>query len=187
MGSTAGGSTGAVVTFARVAALCRAEQLVFAVLGDGATRFPEPSTSTVMVSAADHAAWRARRWYELLPTAPPGPDARIVPVAADHDVTAAVRAHGVDAVTLVAIATRELLPHARRAVLALLDDIDPVADAAVGRIARIALTDLEDDLAGLLGAAGSPVSGPADRDRADAAVAAVTGVIARVGWPAVAD
>lgn len=166
----------------RIAVHCRAEQLVFAVLGDGASRFPSASAS-VLAAAADHAAWRARRWHELLPTAPPGPDALLVPSDADVQVTASVRDHVVDDLTLLAVVAIELLPRVRRSMEAQLEGADPVADGPVRRILGIALADLEADLGELLQAYESTVREPSDRDRADEAVGAVAAVAARTGWP----
>lgn len=167
----------------RIAVLCRAEQLLFAALGDGATRYATPTSASVLATAADHAAWRARRWYELLPTAPPGPDALLVATDADVEVTASVRDHVVDDITLLAVVAIELLPRVRRSMEIVLEATDPVADGPVRRIVGIALTDLETDVGELLGAYEERIRESAERDRADEAVGAVAAVAARTGWP----
>ena len=174
---------GAHETVERLATHCRAEQLVFAVLGDGATRIAASNSAGVLAAAADHAAWRARRWYELLPTAPPGPDALVGPTDADREVLAAVREHAVGEVELLAIAAVELLPRLLRSAEDHLARCTAVADAPVRRILAIASTDLRADLADLLGAFERAVVEPADRDRADRAAGAVAAIAARAGWP----
>lgn len=165
-----------------IAAYCRAEQLVFALLGDGAARFTVPAAVAPTIAAADHAAWRARRWFEVLPTAPPGPDAFLVPTDADREIAAIARDHAVDEATLLAIVVVELLPRLRAAMQGHLDRTSPVADAPIRRLLDIALRDLDTDLAALLGAFETATASSTDRDRADRAAGAVAAIAARTGW-----
>ena len=174
---------GATRTVERVAAYCRAEQLVFALLGDGASTVVSAPHTVTVLAAADHAAWRARRWFELLPTAPPGPDALLAPRDVDLETAAVARDHAVDESTLLAVVTLELLPRLRRAMEEHRDRCTPVADAAVHRILSIALTDLDTDLAGLLAAHESLLRTITDRQRVDLAAGAVAAVTARLAWP----
>lgn len=176
-------SPGAAETVERIAVLCRAEQLVFALLGDGASRFASPAIAPELLAAADHAAWRAKRWYELLPTAPPGPDALLVPTEGDREVAVLARDAIVDGVTLLAVVAIELLPRIRRTMEQHLDRATGVADGPVRRILGIALTDLETDLGALLAAFERELVEPADRDRADHAAGTIAAVAARLAWP----
>ena len=168
---------------ARIASYCRAEQLVFALAGDGATRFASSESAPTLLAVAAHAAWRATRWYELLPTAPPGPDTFLVPTEADREVAAVARERIVDVVTLLAVLSVELLPRVRRAMEEHLDRTTPVADAEVQRILGIARTDLATDLLALRDSLERSSPTPEDRDRADAVVGAVAAVAGRPGWP----
>lgn len=174
---------GASETTARIASYCRAEQLVFALAGDGAARVAPPAAAAVLLAVADHAAWRAKRWFELLPTAPPGPDALLRPNEADHQVASIARDRSVDGVTLLAVLAVELLPRLGAVLDEHLARTSPVSDSAVERILGIARTDLERDLGAVRDRYEAACTAPADRERADAAAGAVAAAIARLHWP----
>ncbi len=130
-------ATTAVGLAARLGAYCRVEQQLFAVLGRWVVEIPEPDVKLALAEHADHAAWRARRWYELLPTAPPGADALVVvPPEADAAVaTAAALADGPDrTLEKLAVAGRVLLPRLAAALHAHLDWTSPLTEPAVGRV-----------------------------------------------------
>ena len=117
--------TTAVGLAARLGAYCWAEQQLFALLGGWIAEIPEPDVKLAVAEHADHAAWRAQRWYELLPGAPPGPDALVVAPAgvdARRWPTARQVASGPDrTVEKLAVAYRVLLPRLAAALRAHLD------------------------------------------------------------------
>ncbi len=142
------GATTALGLAARLGAYCWAEQRLFALLGGWITEIPEPDVKLAVAEHADHAAWRAQRWYELLPTASPGADVLVVAppgVAAALD-TAAVLAVGPDRTPeKLAVAYRVLLPRLAAALRAHLDWSPAVSEPAVGRIVALALDDVSAD------------------------------------------
>jgi hypothetical protein len=134
----------------RLGAYCWAEQRVFALLGGWAVEVDEPDVTLALAEHASHAAWRAQRWHELLPTAPPGPDAlvdgpsavaealeRVPPMA-----EAGSDGSSFDTIGRLAVAYRVLFPHLAAAMRAHLDWSSPVAEPEVGRILRLCLDDL---------------------------------------------
>ena len=132
----AGAST-AVGVAERVGAYCWAEQQLFGLLGGWITEIGEPDVKLAVADHADHAGWRAQRWYELLPTAAPGADALVV---VPTDVAAAVAASGALAagpdrtIEKLTVAYRVLLPRLAAAVRAHLDWSPAVSEPAVGRM-----------------------------------------------------
>ncbi len=133
---------------ARLGAYCWAEQRLFALLGGWITEIPEPDVKLAVAEHADHAAWRAQRWYELLPTAPPGADALVVAppgVNTAVDVAAALAAGPDRTLEKLAIAYRVLVPRLAAALRAHLDWSPAVSEPAVGRLLVIALDDLGTD------------------------------------------
>lgn len=155
---------GASASIDVVGTLCRAEQLVFALLGDGAVRFVVPVGSATAAAVADHAGWRARRWYELLPLV--DPDRHLQPNEADLRMAAAARARIVDAPSLLAVG-RDLVARIARSVDAVAERSVTPADSPLARMARITagdlvadLADLDSTLALLEAGAADPVEGP---------------------------
>ena len=69
----------------RMTSYCRVEQLLFGLFGQWATEVELPVAKLALVSAADHSAWRAKRWFEMLPTAPPGPDALLTLTSVERE------------------------------------------------------------------------------------------------------
>lgn len=130
---------------ARLGACCWAEQQLFALLGGWAAEIGEPDVKLAVAEHADHAAWRAQRWYELLPTAPPGADTLVAaPTGVAPALTAAaqVTAGPERTVEKLAVAHRVLVPALVAALRAHADWSSPVTEAAVGRVLAIALDDL---------------------------------------------
>lgn len=170
---------GASASIEVVGTLCRAEQLVFALLGDGAVRFAAPVGSATAAAVADHAGWRARRWYELLPLV--DPDRHLQPTDADRRMEAEARGQIVDAFSLLVVGL-DLVGRIARSVAAVAERAVAPADAPVARLARLASDDLVVDLAELDGAlallgadAAGPAAGPATERIRDA--------LAAVEWP----
>jgi hypothetical protein len=127
---------------------CWLEQQVFALLGSWITEVGESGPKLTMLELSDHAAWRAQRWYELLPTAPPGADALVMGTEALEALV--LSAHSVDgnANTIEKFVVAEtLLGLLSQLVAELLGRTTAIAGAAVRRIADIAATDLDIDLA----------------------------------------
>jgi hypothetical protein len=142
------GATTALGVAARLGAYCWAEQRLFALLGGWITEIPEPDVKLAVAEHADHAAWRAQRWYELLPTAPPGADALVVapPGVASALAVAAGPAAGPDrTLEKLAVAYRVLFPRLGAALRAHLDWSPAVSEPAVGRMVAIALDDVVAD------------------------------------------
>lgn len=182
---------GASASIDLVGTLCRAEQLVFALLGDGAVRFASPVGSATAAAVADHAGWRARRWFELLPLVEP--DRHLQPTEADRRMGAAARAQIVDVVTLLVVG-RELVDRIARYVAVVAQRAVTPADAPLARLARITMVDLAADLAELdraiallgtaavdpaTGPANGPVNGPASGPPVDRA----REPLSAIGWP----
>jgi len=166
---------GAAAAIEWMAALCRAEQLVFALLGDGATRHPSPVASVPAVTVADRAGHRARLWYEAMDT--DDPDTLLRPSDADRRVWDRVRALVVDDLTLLVVVADGLLPCLRRALIA----HDAGAGAANG--VERSLAELDADREALVDARARVGADPVDRARADHAAAEVRAEAERVGWP----
>ncbi len=178
------GATTALAAAARLGAYCWVEQQLFSLLGGWVTDVPEAEVKLVVAELAEHAGWRARRWHELLPTAPPGPDAL---VAAAEGVAAAVGAAATVAggpdrtLEKLAVAHRVLLPRLAAALRAHLDWAPAVSEPATRRVLGIALDDVTADW--LLGerVLQSVATDPQALARVAAAQAAVEGPIAAAG------
>ena len=132
----------------RMASYCRIEQLLFGLFGRWAADVELPVAKLALLSAADHSAWRAKRWFEMLPTAPPGPDALLTLTSVEREafglVTDLVReSQGARMV----VAYGELLPGLQTAMAAHLERTTAIADAPVRRLLGISLTDVSNDLA----------------------------------------
>lgn len=172
---------------ARLGACCWAEQQVFALLGGWAQEVPEPDVKLALSEHADHAAWRAQRWHELLPTAPPGPDALVVvpPGVADALAVAGEACAGADrTVEKLAVAHRVLLAGLAASLRAHLDWSPAVSEPAVGRMLTIALDDVLHDWSSGERLLQALTAGPEGADalvRARSAQAAVEGPLAAAG------
>jgi hypothetical protein len=142
------GADTALGVAARLGAYCWAEQQVFGLLGGWIAEIAEPDVKLAVAEHADHAAWRAQRWYELLPTAPPGADVLVAPptgLAPAMAVAAGLAAGPDRTIEKLTIAHRVLLPRLAGALRAHLDWSPAVSEPAVGRMLTIALGDLTAD------------------------------------------
>jgi hypothetical protein len=142
------GADTAVGVAARLGAYCWAEQQLFSLLGGWIAEIPEPDVKLAVAEHADHAAWRAQRWYELLPGAQPGPDALVVAPAGVDLALADARqvASGPDrTVEKLAVSYRVLFPRLAAALGAHLDWAPAVSEPAVRRLLAVALDDLSTD------------------------------------------
>lgn len=181
------GADTAVGLASRIGACCWAEQQVFALLGGWAQEVPEPDVKLALSEHADHAAWRAQRWHELLPTAPPGPDALVVApdgVAAALAAAAEVGTGVARTAEKLAVAHRVLLAGLAASLRAHLDWSPGVSEPAVGRVLAIALDDVLTDWSSgerLLQAMTAGPEGAEALRRAGAAQAAVEAPLAAAG------
>lgn len=133
----------------RVGAYCWLEQQAFAWAGGWVTSIADPVAKLTMLELGDHAAWRAQRWYELLPTVPPGADALVVGSPLLEAVLQVLPSPDDDVHPLeVFISAEALLSMIDRVVAEHLDRTTLVAEPALHRIAEIARTDLAGDLVG---------------------------------------
>jgi hypothetical protein len=131
----------------RMASYCRVEQLLFGLLGEWAAEVSEPTAKLALVATADHCAWRSRRWFEMLPTAAPGPDAFLTPSDTEREVFALVAdLVGSSQGSRMVLAYEELLPAIRGAMIEHLERTTAAADGPVRRLLGIAITDISNDL-----------------------------------------
>jgi len=131
----------------RMASYCRVEQLLFGLLGGWATDVSEPIAKLALVATADHCAWRSRRWFEMLPTAAPGPDSFLIPTDTEREVFALITdLVGSSQGVRMAVAYDEMLPALRGAMVDHLERTSAVADGPVRRLLGIAITDISNDL-----------------------------------------
>ncbi len=131
----------------RMASYCRVEQLLFGLLGRWAADVSEPIAKLTLVATADHCAWRSRRWFEMLPTAAPGPDAFMEPTDIEHEVfTLVAELAGSSQGAQMVLAYEELLPALRGAMIEHLERTTAVADGPIRRLLGIAITDVSNDL-----------------------------------------
>lgn len=157
-------------TVDRIAAYCRIEQALFALLGGWASSFDDPDAKVAALELADHAAWRARRWYELLPTAPPGPDSFLSPTPRESTIFATARtAGGSSDAARMCVVILELLPVLLDGMREHLDAAPEVSQGPVRRILDIAITDVERDGALGLGVLESLVAAADARSGAETA------------------
>jgi hypothetical protein len=142
------GADSALGVAARLGVCCWAEQRLFGLLGTWITEIAEPDVKLAVAEHADHAAWRALRWYDLLPTALLGADALVVApagVAAAIEAAAAIAAGPDRTIEKLAVGYRVLLPRLAAALRAHLDWSPAVSEPAVGRMLGIALGDVTAD------------------------------------------
>ena len=90
----------------------------------------------------------SKRWFEMLPTAPPGPDALLTLTSVEREAFGLVadlvrESQGARMV----VAYGELLPGLQTAMAAHLERTTAIADAPVRRLLGISLTDVSNDLA----------------------------------------
>ena len=151
----------------RMATYCRVEQSTFALLGGWTAEIDQPAAKLALSSAADHCAWRARRWFEMLPTAPPGPDAFLTPTEIELETFDGLTGIVTGAGAHLSVAFDQLLPALRDAMRSHLDRTTSVADAPVRRLLRIAITDVTEDLESAADAVRAVLGLPGEREGAD--------------------
>jgi hypothetical protein len=168
----------------RMASYCRVEQLLFGLLGAWAADVSEPITKLTLAATADHCAWRSRRWFEMLPTAAPGPDAFLTPTDIESEVfTLVADLVGSSQGARMVLAYEELLPALRGAMVDHLERTTAVADGPVRRLLAIAITDISNDLETSIGPREVLLALDEERAHADqskAALAAVTTQIRKI-------
>ncbi len=171
----------------RIGRYCWVEQQVFGLLGGWAPEIPELDVKALVAEQAEHAGWRAQRWFELLPTAPPGADALVGAPAGLTGLAQEARAvadgPGRTAEKLLVV-HRVLLPRLVAAYTAHLDWAPFTSQASVRRMLGIALAELADDVRHgerlLQAVVGGPVVGSvraATVGPVDELVAAVGGLV----------
>ncbi len=146
------GATSAHGVAARLGAYCWVDQQLFAVLGSWVADIGEPDAKAMVAEHGEHAAWRAQRWFELLPTAPPGAQALVTapPGLAEvmSELPGTVGGPDRTAAKLL-VAYRVLLPRLATALRAHLDWSPAISEGAVRRLLEISLADvLADAVAG---------------------------------------
>ena len=120
---------------------------MFALLGRWVTEIPEPASKLVVLELSEHAAWRAQRWYELLPTAAPGADALVIGgVELDELIMSADDAAGADRTPATLSVAEALLGVLDAMVSELADHTTVISGASVLRIAGIVRADIATDL-----------------------------------------
>ncbi|CAB4932811.1 MAG: hypothetical protein F2837_03845 [Actinobacteria bacterium] len=133
----------------RVGTYCWLEQQAFACFGGWVTSLTDPVAKLTMLELGEHAAWRAQRWYELLPTAPPGADALVAGTAVLEAFVVALAPASEHEHSLEAFISAELvLELIDRSVADHLDRTTLLAEPALHRIAEIVRTDIAGDLVG---------------------------------------
>lgn len=171
-------------TVARLAAHCRMEQLLFSTLGAWAPSIEDSAARIAAVELSDHAAWRARRWYELLPTAPPGPDAFLVATEAELELSGLIiEAGGSSDAGRFGIVVGELLPTMVGSLQVHLAEAPEVSQRPIRRILEIAIADLERDLGLGLGILERVAGDAGSRAASDLARGRVAAALARSGGP----
>jgi len=143
------GATTAQGSARRLGAYCWAEQQLFALLGGWVAEIDELDAKLIVADHAEHAAWRAQRWYELLPTAPPGADVLVAAPAGGGQAWSSARAQAGGAgrsAEKLAVVHRALLPALLGAYTAHLDWASSVSEAVVRRTLTMVWRDLVADL-----------------------------------------
>ena len=166
----------------RMAAYCRVEQLLFGLLGGWAAEVELPAAKLALLNAADHSAWRAKRWFEMLPTAPPGPDALLTPTEVEREAfNLIVDLVGDSQAARMVVAYEELLPGLQAAMSAHLERTTAVADGPIRRLLNIAITDLSNDLGEGIGPMELVLASAEERAMAERIGAELAGAEARIG------
>ena len=178
------GAASAAGAAARLGAYCWFEQQLFALLGGWVSEIAEADAKVLVAEHAEHAAWRAQRWFELLPTAPPGPDALVVapPGVADAVDLAVELADGADRTAAkLCLAHQVLLPALLVAYTAHAGWASTTAEASTVRLLGLARPDLASDQAEglrLLAALADPPAATAGpRQALEEALAAAGGAV----------
>jgi hypothetical protein len=175
-------TTGAVA--ARIGAYCWVEQQLFSVLGGWVPEVPELDVKIALAEHADHAAWRAQRWYEVLPAAAPGPDALVAAPAGLAELASriAVVADGPDrTIEKLAVTYRVVLPRLAAALEAHRDWSAGIEGSSVPRLLGLAAGDIAGDWVAGERLLQTLVSEPSALDRCRVAQSAIEGLVAPAG------
>ena len=143
------GALTAAAVAQRLGGYCWIEQLLFGLLGGWVAEIPELDVKSLVAEQAEHAGWRAQRWFELLPTAPPGPDALVGPpdgLGALSDRAHAVADGPERTAEKLVVVHRVLLPRLVAAYTAHLDWAPYATESSGRRMLGISLAELTDDL-----------------------------------------
>lgn len=166
---------------ARIGGYCWIEQQFFALFGGWVPSTADPESKLLLAELGEHAGWRARRWFEALPTAPPGADSLVLaPAGAEAVLAAAVQA-GQDAGDprgRLVLAAGVLLPALAIAMETHLASSSTVSTAPVRRLLEIGLFDIGRDRALVEVSGLVSVSTPIAADPVSAAIAANSGLFA---------
>lgn len=157
------------------------ESQIFGLLGGWAAQVPELDAKALVAEQAEHAGWRAQRWFELLPATEL--EGVLPPYGGETAFgLAASLGDGVDrTLEKLAVTHRVLVPRLVGAYTAHLDWAPVVAEGSTRRLLAIALADVLGDLAHgerLLQAA---AGGSLERGRVSAAVDALDDAVTTVG------
>jgi hypothetical protein len=169
---------------ARLGAYCWVEQQLFALLGGWIPEVAEPDVKLAVAEHADHAAWRAQRWYELLPTAPPGPDALVTAadgIAGLPSQVAAATTGPDRTLAKLAVTYRVLLPHLAAALDAHRSWASTVSGPAVVRALEMAALDVARDWVAGERLLQTLVTGPDDLETCRTAQVAVERAVTAAG------
>jgi hypothetical protein len=135
---------------ARIGGYCWVEQQFFSLFGGWVPSTSDPESKLLLAELGEHAGWRARRWFEALPTAPPGADSLVLPPAGAQTVLAAAARAGQDAGDprgRLVLAAGVLLPALSEAMEMHLASSSTVSTAPVRRLLEIGLFDISRDRA----------------------------------------
>ena len=178
------GATSTAAVSARLGAYCWVEQQLFSILGGWVPEVPELDVKLALAEHADHAAWRAQRWYELLPSAPPGPEALLTAPGGLEDLAARIAAvaDGPDrTIEKLAVTYRVVLPRLAAALDAHRDWSAAVAGSSVPRLLGVAADDIATDWVAGERLLQTLVSEPKALDRCHVAQSAIEGLVATAG------
>jgi hypothetical protein len=163
----------------RIGGYCWIEQQFFALFGGWVPSTSDPESKLVLAELGEHAGWRARRWFEALPTAPPGADSLVrAPAGAETILSAAVQA-GQDAEDYrgrLVLAAGVLLPALAAAMETHRASSAAVSTAPVRRLLEIGLFDIGRDQALFAGSKLESTPMPSAAAMVSAAIAANRGL-----------
>lgn len=166
---------------ARIGGYCWIEQQLFALFGGWVPSTTDPESKLLLAELGEHAGWRARRWFEALPTAPPGADFLVLAPAGAETVLAAAVQAGQDAgdpCGRLVLAAGIILPALASAMEAHLASSSKVSTAPVSRLLEIGLFDISRDRALVEVSGLVSVPTPTAADPVSAAIAANKGLFA---------
>ena len=164
---------------ARMGGYCWIEQQYFALFGGWVPSTSDPESKLLLAELGEHAGWRARRWFEALPTAPPGADSLVrAPAGAELILAAAAQAGqgAEDPRGRLVLAAEVLLPALAAAMETHRASGSTVSAGPVLRLLEIGLFDIGRDRAlfEVLGLESAPMVPGADA--VSAAIAANNGL-----------